>query len=198
MHVDGFRFDLASVFARNSDGSINFDDPPIFGDLANDPELAGVRMIAEPWEGNQREPNYELGGSQVELFDATVECCPHCRFRVCRCTSAETLQRSFPGIGWLQWYDRFRTSIRRFVKGDAGLVADLMTRLYGSSDLYPDSLRSACRAYQSVNYVSSHDGLTLYDLVSYNTLVCLDSWNCGDHDREAGFRWSRCDYESSR
>ncbi len=40
MHVDGFRFDLASVFSRNTDGSINFDDPPIFGDIATDPDLA--------------------------------------------------------------------------------------------------------------------------------------------------------------
>ena len=63
MHVDGFRFDLASVFSRNEDGSINFEDPPIIGDIAGDPELMGVRLIAEPWEGNQKYPNYQLGSA---------------------------------------------------------------------------------------------------------------------------------------
>ena len=58
MHVDGFRFDLASIFARNSDGSINVDDPPIFGDIANDPDLAHIRLIAEPWSADGV---YQLG-----------------------------------------------------------------------------------------------------------------------------------------
>jgi isoamylase len=57
MHVDGFRFDLASVFSRNKNGSINFDDPPIFGDIAADPQLSQARLIAEPWEGNPGHPN---------------------------------------------------------------------------------------------------------------------------------------------
>jgi glycogen operon protein len=48
--VDGFRFDLASVFARRLDGSINVEDPPIFGEIAGDPDFDGVRMIAEPWD----------------------------------------------------------------------------------------------------------------------------------------------------
>jgi glycogen operon protein len=58
MHVDGFRFDLASVFARNADGSINFDEPPIFGDITSDPAFDRVRMIAEPWDAAGA---YELG-----------------------------------------------------------------------------------------------------------------------------------------
>ncbi len=183
MHVDGFRFDLASVFARNSDGSINFDDPPIFGDLAADPDLAGIRMIAEPWEGNSEHPNYELGVSSTGHSPPGAECCPHCRLHTCRCTVAETLQRSFPGIGWRQWNDRFRSTVRRFVKGDAGIVPDLMTRIYGSSDAFPDSVREASRPWQSLNYISSHDGPTLYDLVAFNS---PESWNCGDRDGEAG------------
>jgi glycogen operon protein len=69
------------------------------------------------------------------------------------------------------------------VKSDAGCVADLMTRMYGSADIFPDSLREASRPYQSVNYVSAHDGLTLYDLVSYNS---EESWNCGASDGEGG------------
>ena len=58
MHVDGFRFDLASIFARSSDGTINFDDPPIFGDITSDPAFDGIRMIAEPWDAAGA---YELG-----------------------------------------------------------------------------------------------------------------------------------------
>jgi len=133
MRVDGFRFDLASIFARNPDGSINFDDPPIFGDITSDPAFDGIRMIAEPWDAAGR---YELG-------------------------------RAFPGITWMQWNDRFRDDVRRFVRGDAGMLGALMQRLYGSDDLFPDSVIDAYHAYQSVNHVTSHDGFTLYDLVSY-------------------------------
>jgi len=50
MRVDGFRFDLASIFARRADGTIDFDEPPIFGDITSDPAFDGVRMIAEPWD----------------------------------------------------------------------------------------------------------------------------------------------------
>lgn len=180
MHVDGFRFDLASVFSRNADGSINFNDPPIFGDLASDPDLAGVRMIAEPWEGNSQYPNYELGFESLETQEAG--CC--CKHPACVCPPTPAiLQRSFPGIGWRQWNDKFRNTVRHFVKSDPGLVGDLMTRIYGSSDVFPDTLREAYRPYQSLNYISSHDGLTLYDLVAYNS---FDSWNCGDRDGEEG------------
>ena len=133
MHVDGFRFDLASVFARNTDGSINFDDPPIFGDITSDPVFDRIRMIAEPWDAAGR---YELG-------------------------------RAFPGITWLQWNDRFRDDMRRFVRGDDGLLGALMQRLYGSDDLFSDDIIGAYHAYQSVNHVTSHDGFTLYDLVAY-------------------------------
>src|SRR5207245_10848876 len=50
MRIDGFRFDLASVFARNPDGSLSYEEPPIFSEIASDPELAGLRLIAEPWD----------------------------------------------------------------------------------------------------------------------------------------------------
>ena len=68
----------------------------------------------------------------------------------------------------MQWNGRYRDTLQRFVRGDAGMIPDLMTRLYGSADLFPDDLLHACRPWQSVNYVTSHDGFTLYDLVSYN------------------------------
>ncbi|MGH7388237.1 MAG: glycogen debranching protein [Candidatus Rokuibacteriota bacterium] len=158
MRVDGFRFDLASVFARRSDGSLSYEDPPIFGDIASDPDLAGLRLIAEPWDAGGA---YQLG-------------------------------RAFPGVTWAQWNGRFRDDVRRFVRGDAGMVPSLMRRLYGSDDLFPDDRASAYHAYQSVNYVTSHDGFTLWDLVSYdakrNRANGHDnrdgtddnlSWNCG-------------------
>jgi glycogen operon protein len=109
-----------------------------------------------------------------------------CGRHACHCSEVTSvLHRSFPGIGWRQWNDKYRTTLRHFVKSDAGFVSDLMTRMYGSADIFPDSLREASRPYQSVNYVGAHDGLTLYDLVSYNS---EESWNCGssDGDKNAG------------
>jgi glycogen operon protein len=157
MHVDGFRFDLASVFSRNADGSLNDGDAPIFSEIASDPELSRCHMIAEPWD-----------------------------------TGAYQLGRQFPGWAWLQWNARFRDDVRRFVKGDPGMVPDLMRRIYGSDDFFPDNRAEAYHAYQSVNYVTSHDGFTLYDLVAYdrkrnsanghNNQDGMDanhSWNCG-------------------
>ena len=180
MHVDGFRFDLASVFSRSSDGSINFENPPIFGDIAADPNLAGVRLIAEPWEGNGEYPNYQLGVTSLQ--DHSSEHC--CMKPSCACPpTPQVLQRGFPGIGWHQWNDKFRNTIRRFAKGDSGLVPDLMTRIYGSSDVFPDSLSGAYRPYQSLNYIASHDGPTLYDLAAY---TAGESWNCGERDGEEG------------
>ncbi len=133
MGVDGFRFDLASIFTRSSDGSVNLKDAPIISAIRSDPDLANVRLIAEAWDIS----SYQLG-------------------------------RTFPGISWQQWNGEFRDDVRRFVRGDNGLVNSLIQRLYGSDDLFPDSLVEAYHAYQSVNFITAHDGFTLYDLVSYN------------------------------
>ena len=160
MHVDGFRFDLASIFTRRADGTIDLDDPPIFGDIAADPHLASMRLIAEPWDAAGA---YHLG-------------------------------RDFPGITWLQWNGRFRDDTRRFVRGDPGLVGVLMTRLYGSDDLFPDDRMSAYHAYQSMNYVTSHDGFTLYDLVAYNQ---KRNWANGHHNADGpseNYSWN-CGWE---
>jgi len=158
MHVDGFRFDLASIFSRNSDGSLNVDEPGFFGEIASDPELTRIRLIAEPWDAGGA---YQLG-------------------------------RSFPSLRWRQWNGGFRDDIRRFVRGDPGMVARLATRLYGSDDLFPDSRLYAFHSWQSLNYVAAHDGSSLYDLVSYDRKHNLAnghdntdgpqeeySWNCG-------------------
>lgn len=134
MHVDGFRFDLASLFTRKADGSVNANDVPLLSDMASDPELAHLRLIAEPWDAAGV---YQLG-------------------------------RAFPGIKACQWNGKYRDDLRRFVKGDPGMVPALMRRLYGSDDLFPDDRMNAYHPHQSVNYIASHDGFTLYDLVAYN------------------------------
>jgi isoamylase len=71
---------------------------------------------------------------------------------------------NFP-VGWAEWNDRYRDTVRKYWKGDEGVVGDLAYRLTGSSDLYAHSGR---RPYASVNFVTAHDGFTLQDLVSYN------------------------------
>ena len=151
MHVDGFRFDLASVLGREEDGTFRASSG-FFDAVSQDPVLSGVTLIAEPWD---------LGTYQVGNFP----------------------------IDWSEWNGRFRDTVRRFVKGDGGQVADLAARLTGSADLYRDDGRSA---YNSVNLVTCHDGFTLADLVSYDAkhneanlegnrdgTDVNDSWNCG-------------------
>ena len=71
---------------------------------------------------------------------------------------------NFP-VGWTEWNGKYRDTVRRFWRGDKGVVADLAYRLTGSSDLYAHTGR---RPYASINFVTAHDGFTLRDLVSYN------------------------------
>jgi isoamylase len=165
MHVDGFRFDLASILTRSEDGSIDRDDSPLLSAIRTDPVLSETRLIAEPWDAGGA---YQLG-------------------------------TSFPGMFWHQWNGKFRDDIRRFIRGDLGMVADVMQRLYGSDDLFPDRIEEARRPFYSINYVISHDGFTLYDFVAYNerhneanghenTDGPSDnySWNCGwEGDKDA-------------
>ncbi|MDJ0835413.1 MAG: glycogen debranching protein GlgX [Acidobacteriota bacterium] len=67
--------------------------------------------------------------------------------------------------GWTEWNDRTRDAVRRFWRGDMGMMPELAKRLHGSSDLFEGKGR---RTWAGINYVSSHDGFTLRDLVSYN------------------------------
>src|SRR5437667_3279461 len=127
MHVDGFRFDLASVFSRNADGSLNGRDAPIFSEIAADPVRSQLSLIAEPWD-----------------------------------TGAYQLGRWFTGLTWLKWNSCFRGDTGRVVYGVASMIPDLMRRIYGSDDFFPDTRSDAYHAYQSVNYVTSHDGFSLY------------------------------------
>ena len=72
---------------------------------------------------------------------------------------------SFPGYRWAEWNGKYRDVIRRFVRGDKGLLAEFATRLCGSSDLYEHQGRLPIN---SINFVTCHDGFTLNDLFSYN------------------------------
>jgi glycogen operon protein len=128
MHVDGFRFDLASALARELH---EVDRLGAFFDIIHqDPVLSQVKLIAEPWDLGE-------GGYQVGNFP----------------------------VLWTEWNGKYRDAVRRFWKGDGGLASEMATRLAGSSDLYEHSGR---RPYASINFVTSHDGFTLEDLVSYN------------------------------
>ncbi len=71
----------------------------------------------------------------------------------------------FP-TGWAEWNGAFRDCVRRFWRGDSGMVPELASRLSGSSDIYAPSGR---RTYASINFVTCHDGFTLTDLVSYDS-----------------------------
>jgi isoamylase len=150
MHVDGFRFDLASVLGR--EGALFCNSASFFDAVSQDPVLNRVKLIAEPWD---------LGTCQVGNFP----------------------------VDWSEWNGRFRDTVRKFGKGDSQQVCELASRLTGSADLYGDDGRSA---YNSVNFVTCHDGFTLYDLVSYNGkhnepnlennrdgTDDNNSWNCG-------------------
>ena len=141
LNVDGFRFDLASILTRDETGALSL-DPPVISEISGDPQLAGLRLIAEAWDPAA----YELG-------------------------------RGFPGLTWRQWNGKFRDDVRSFVKGDPAMVPALMTRLYGSSDLFFEDTLTQYRPYQSINFVDCHDGLCLYDLVAFSS-EGQHSWNC--------------------
>ena len=91
--------------------------------------------------------------------------------------AAYELGRGFPGLTWRQWNGKFRDDVRSFIKGESATVRSLMTRMYGSTDLFCDDTLTQYRPYQSVNFVDCHDGLCLYDLVAYNN-DGQHSWNC--------------------
>jgi glycogen operon protein len=128
MHVDGFRFDLASTLARELHAVSKLSS--FFDTIHQDPTLGDVKLIAEPWDVGE-------GGYQVGNFP----------------------------VLWAEWNGKYRDTVRRFWKGDSGLLSDFAYRLTGSSDLYQMDGR---RPYASINFVTAHDGFTLCDLVSYN------------------------------
>ena len=128
MHVDGFRFDLASILSRDENGE-PLQNPPVLWDIESDPVLAGVKLIAEAWDAAGL---YQVG--------------------------------SFVGDSWKEWNGKFRDDVRRFLKGDEGILSHVVTRLLGSPDIYGHKEREP---EQSINFVTCHDGFTLNDLVSF-------------------------------
>lgn len=128
MHVDGFRFDLASVLGRGQDGTL-LQNPPLLERIAEDPILRDVKLIAEAWDAGGA---YQVG--------------------------------SFPGQRWSEWNGRFRDEIRRYWRGDEGLIAELASRICGSADIYQQTNKEPLN---SINFITCHDGFTLNDLVSY-------------------------------
>ena len=152
-HVDGFRFDLASILGRDEQGA-PMNNPPLLESLAYDPILSASDLIAEAWDAGGL---YQVG--------------------------------SFPNWNrWLEWNGRYRDDLRSFLKGDAGFARAAAMRIIGSPDLYPPDERASA----SINFITCHDGFTMYDLYAYNTKHNEGngwnntdgsddnrSWNCG-------------------
>ena len=128
-HVDGFRFDLASILSRNQSGEL-VPNAPIVNAIAEDPLLADTKIIAEAWDA--------AGAYQVGSFGVDER--------------------------WAEWNGRYRDEVRSFWRGDVDTLGAFATRLAGSSDLYE---RTGRAPHCSINFITSHDGFTLNDLVSY-------------------------------
>ena len=151
-HIDGFRFDLASILSRDQNGA-PMSNPPLLEVLAHDAILSKCKLIAEAWDAGGL---YQVG--------------------------------NFPSWGrWAEWNGKFRDTMRKFVKGEGYEASNVMKRIEGSEDLYHNRTSNA-----SINFITCHDGFTLYDLVSYNEKHNFDngeenrdgcndnhSWNCG-------------------
>ncbi len=153
-HIDGFRFDLASILGRNEDGS-PMSKPPLLQSLAFDPILGNVKLIAEAWDAG--------GLYQVGTFPSFTR--------------------------WAEWNGRYRDDMRDFLKGSYEMWGTAAARITGSKDIYNPEYRGD---NASVNFLTCHDGFTLWDLYSYNykhneangwnnTDGANDnrSWNCG-------------------
>ena len=160
-HIDGFRFDLASILTRDENGAPLM-SPPLLETIAHDAVLGRTKLIAEAWDAGGL---YQVG--------------------------------SFPSWKrWSEWNGKYRDCVRRFVKGDGSMAPEIYHRIFGSDDLYGGRGPAA-----SINFITCHDGFTMYDLVSYNEKHNEgngeenrdgsndnQSWNCGiegeTNDRE--------------
>lgn len=129
MHIDGFRFDLASILSRDEEGN-PLVYPPTLLAIDTDPVLADCKMIAEAWDAGGL---YQVG--------------------------------SLAGSRWREWNGQFRDDVRRFIKGDEQTIDRFAKRMIGSPDIYQ---YNHADPEKSINFVTCHDGFTLWDLVSYN------------------------------
>jgi len=151
-HIDGFRFDLASILGRDAQGR-PLANPPLLEALAYDPVLGKTKLIAEAWDAGGL---YQVG--------------------------------SFPAYDrWSEWNDRYRDTLRMFIKGDPGKTRELATLMQGAPDMFVGRGPTA-----SINFITAHDGFTLADLYAYNEKHnqangednrdghnTNHSWNCG-------------------
>ncbi|MBI5273159.1 MAG: glycogen-debranching protein [Chlamydiia bacterium] len=149
VRIDGFRFDLASIFSRGASGE-PIKNPPILEKIRSDPALRGVKLIAESWDAAGL---YQLG--------------------------------HFPSTGpWSEWNGVFRDRTRSFLKGE-GLAGKFADVLCGSEFLYR-SQSPLC----SINLITSHDGFSLYDLVSYNQKHNFLNGEMGKDGENHNFSWN--------
>ncbi|MEI6125039.1 MAG: glycogen debranching protein GlgX [Pseudomonadota bacterium] len=148
MHVDGFRFDLATALGREEG---KFEKSSSFYDaISQDPVLNTIKIIAEPWDIE----TYQVG--------------------------------NFP-VDWSEWNGKFRDTLRRFIRGDAGQLQDLGWRLTGSADLYGADGR---HPYNSINFITCHDGFTLYDLASYTKKQNEENLESNKDGADENFSWN--------
>ena len=127
-HVDGFRFDLASVLGRDTP---DFNaQAQLFTDIKNEPSLQNIKLIAEPWDIGHY--GYQVG--------------------------------NFPNY-FSEWNDRFRDDLCRFWLWKSGEIGAFAERFAGSSDLFKKNDRLP---HATLNFITSHDGFVMQDLVSYN------------------------------
>ena len=144
MHVDGFRFDLASILGRDPAGHL-LTNPPLLEAIAEDPILSSTKLIAEAWDA--------AGAYQVG---------------------------SFSERRWAEWNGRYRDDVRRFWRGDPGMLGTFASRICGSQDIYANSGKGP---ESSINFITCHDGFTLNDLVSYAEKHNLAN---GEDNRDGG------------
>lgn len=129
MHVDGFRFDEASVF-MSDENNLPYNYSPIFWDMQYSQKLLNTRFF--------------IKNLDVTKYDA---------------------RHNLPPDRWAVLNADYKTDIRKFVKGEAGVTAKVASRISGSADLFE---KSGYRPENVINYVTCHEGFTLNDLVSYN------------------------------
>ncbi len=146
--IAGFRFDLAPLLGRMERG---FDPAaPLLAAIDQDPELRGLKLIAEPWDIGH-------GGYQLGRFPPA----------------------------WGEWNDRFRDTARWFWRGDGVSLGDLARRLAGSDDVF-----AGRRPSRSVNYVVSHDGFTMADLVAHESKHNLANGEANRDGHDHNLSWN--------
>ncbi|MBQ9275846.1 MAG: glycogen debranching protein GlgX [Succinivibrio sp.] len=128
MHIDGFRFDLASILARDQEG-VPLAASPTLLDIDGNRHLADTKIIAEPWDAGGL---YQLG--------------------------------QIAGSKWREWNGQFRDDVRSFMRGDKGVIKRFASKMLGSPDVYNEH---AVDPQKSINFITCHDGFTLWDLVCY-------------------------------